>query len=111
MVIVNGDADTLGELLPVLPPGPCDVHFAQSRDRAFSLIRRLLPDLVVVCLPAWDAAEAHLMTMLALAPETSGIKLVPWVTCAEGVSGEPPVPAPYEEEGLPFPARITGRAN
>ena len=49
VVVVNGNTEVLGMLESVLDAGRYDMVFVEPGDRAYSQIRRVLPDLVILC--------------------------------------------------------------
>jgi hypothetical protein len=53
-----------------------DVVLVQPSDRAYGHIKRVTPDLIVVCLSGNDTVGCQLLTMLALDRDTSRIPLV-----------------------------------
>lgn len=57
-----------------------DVVFVESIANAYSHIKRLSPDLVVVCLSADDADGCQVLSMLKLDAETSRIPVVTYAT-------------------------------
>ena len=67
VVVVDGNAEVLGMLEAVLDAGRYDMVFVESSDHAYSQIKKVLPDLVIVCariraariVPAAHNAEAR----------------------------------------------------
>ena len=49
VVVVNGNTEVLGMLESVLDAGRYDMVFVEPGDRAYSQIRRVIPDLVILC--------------------------------------------------------------
>jgi CheY-like chemotaxis protein len=60
-----------------------DIVFVESVARAYSQIKRVMPDVVVLCLSSDDADGCQVLSMLALDAATSHI---PVVTCLAGWS-------------------------
>ena len=58
----------------------CDVVFVESLAHAYSKIKRVLPDLVIVCLSGDDADGCQVLSMLALDRDTSHIPVLTFVT-------------------------------
>ena len=54
----------------------CDVVFVESITHAYSKIKRVLPDLVILCLSADDVDGCQVLSMLALDHETSHIPVL-----------------------------------
>jgi hypothetical protein len=86
--------------------GDFDVVFVESIAHAFSKIKRVRPDLVVLCVSDHDAAGCHVLSMLALDRDTSQIPvlthLVPEMPRHFMDGGVEPVPVPVN--------RLTARA-
>ena len=56
VLIVNGNSDVLEMLEPVLDAGNYDVVFVEASAHAYSQIKRVQPDLVILCVRMDDAA-------------------------------------------------------
>jgi PleD family two-component response regulator len=78
VVIVNGSAAMLGLLESAFDAGRYDVVFVEATDHAYSQIKRVHPDLVILCVHIDDADGFHLLSMLKLDDETRDI---PVLTC------------------------------
>ena len=76
VLIVNGDSDVLEVLEPVLDAGNYDVVFVESSAHAYSQIRRVQPDLVILCVRIDDADGFQVLSMLKLDAETRNIPVV-----------------------------------
>ena len=63
----------------VLEAGDYDVVFMESIERAYSIIKRATPDLVIVCLGIDDLDSFQLLSMLALDSETAHIPICTYV--------------------------------
>ena len=87
VAIVNGTPNVLKLLAPVLDTGHYAALFVQSTQHAYSDIKRLRPNLIVLCLDVDDATGFHVLSMLKLDDETRGIPLVTFTT--EFDRGEP----------------------
>jgi CheY-like chemotaxis protein len=85
VVIVNGSPDMAGQFESVLSGGHYDVVFVESSARAYSQIKRVQPELVVLCVQT-DGDGLQVLSMLKLDKETRGI---PVVTCTTD-DEEPP---------------------
>ena len=65
-----------------------DVVFVESIAHAYSQIKRVTPDLVIVCVSSDDADGLRVLSMLALDRETSRIPVVTYLASpSEGASG------------------------
>ena len=80
VLIVNGVGDVLDVLEPVLDAGNYDVVFVESSAHAYSQIRRVRPDLVILCLAMDDADALTVLSMLKLDEETRDIPVVTYTT-------------------------------
>src|SRR5262245_5402133 len=56
-----------------------DVVLVESTDRAYSQIKRVMPDLVILCLGSDDREGCQLLTMLTVDRETSRIPVLTYV--------------------------------
>src|SRR5258706_9806709 len=85
VVVVSKEGQMTGFLETVLDAGQYDVVFVESTDRAYSHIKRLSPNLIIVCLDIEDIDGFQVLSMLKLDNETRGI---PVVTCTVSTSDE-----------------------
>jgi CheY-like chemotaxis protein len=58
----------------------CDIVFVESPANAYSQVKRILPNLVVVCLEMDDVAAFHVLSMLKLDSATSHIPVITYIT-------------------------------
>jgi PleD family two-component response regulator len=84
VVVVDGNADVLGMLEAVLDAGRYDMVFVESSDQAYSRIRKVLPNLVIVCARIEQLESFQLLTMLKLDAETRDIPVLTYTTEYEG---------------------------
>ena len=70
MVIVNGSPEMLEMLETVLDAGHYDVVFVESSEHAYSQIKRVQPNLVILCVRIEDADGFQVLSMLKLDEET-----------------------------------------
>ena len=82
VLIVNGSGDVLDVLEPVLEAGNYDVVFVEASAHAYSQIKRVQPDLVILCLEMDDADALTVLSMLKLDEETRNIPVVTYTTTA-----------------------------
>jgi PleD family two-component response regulator len=94
VVIVNGSSEMLDLLETVLDAGHYDVVFVESSQHAYSQIKRVQPNLVVLCVRIDDADGFHVLSMLKLDEET---RQIPVLTYTEEYDGQEP-----EEEVTEF---------
>ena len=84
VVIVNGSPEILGLLQTVLEAGHYDVGFVESKGHAYSQIKRVHPDLVVLCVLIDDMDGLQVLSMLKLDEETRRIPVLTYTTEEEG---------------------------
>ena len=70
VVIVNGTPEILGLLETVLDAGHYDVVFVESNAHAYSQIKRVQPDLVILCVRIDDMDGFQVLSMLKLDEDT-----------------------------------------
>lgn len=84
VVVVNGSTDVLGMLETALDAGRYDMVFVESGSRAYSQIKRVLPNLVILCTRIEELDGFQLLTMLKLDDETRDIPVLTYTTEYEG---------------------------
>ena len=84
VVVVNGNTEILGMIETVLDAGRYDMVFVESNDRAYSQIKRVVPNLVILCVRMDDARGFQLLTMLKLDPDTCDIPVLTYTSEGEG---------------------------
>ena len=89
VVIVNGSSQILELLETVLDAGRYDVVFVESSQHAYSQIKRVQPNLVILCVQVDDPSGFQVLSMLKLDPETRDVPVLTYTTEYE---------APEEEE-------------
>ncbi|HEY7172800.1 MAG TPA: response regulator [Vicinamibacterales bacterium] len=88
VVIVNGSAEMLELLETVLDAGNYDVVFVESNEHAYSQIKRVQPNLVILCLRIDDVVGFQVLSMLKLDSETRGIPVLTYTTEYDGEEPE-----------------------
>jgi CheY-like chemotaxis protein len=111
VVVVNGNTEVLTLLETVLDAGRYDMVFVESGDRAYSQIRRVLPNLVILCARIEDLDGFQLLTMLKLDPETRNIPVLTYTTEYEGQDFDAAISQLAEEEEDVLPTRPALRMN
>jgi PleD family two-component response regulator len=96
VVIVNGDAEILEMLETVLDAGHYDVVFVESSAHAYSQIKRVQPNLVILCVRIDDLDGFQVLSMLKLDDETRDIPVLTYTTEYEGRESEAEVPEPAD---------------
>jgi PleD family two-component response regulator len=111
VVVVNGNTEVLGMLETVLDAGRYDMVFVESSDRAYSQIKRVLPNLVILCTRLEHLEGFHLLTMLKLDAETKDIPVLTYTTEYEGQDFETAVAQLGEDDEELFPSAPVLRMN
>lgn len=88
VVVVNGSPDVLEMLEPVLNPGYYEIIFVESGAHAYSQIKTLRPQLVILCMRIEDLEGFQVLSMLKLDDETSRIPVLTYTTEFEGQDTE-----------------------
>jgi len=97
VVIVNGSAEILELLETVLDAGHYDVVFVESSQHAYSQIKRVQPNLVILCVRIDDAEGFQVLSMLKLDAATRDIPVLTYTT-EETEESEEDVGEPSESE-------------
>jgi PleD family two-component response regulator len=98
VVIVNGTAEILDLLESVLDAGHYDVVFVESSEHAYSQIKRVKPNLVILCVRIEGADGFQVLSMLKLDDETRDIPVLTYTTEYDGQESEEEMPEPSEAE-------------
>ena len=88
MVIVNGSTEILELLETVLDAGHYDVVFVESTAHAYSQIKRVQPNLVILCVRIEDVDGFQVLSMLKLDEDTREIPVLTYTTEYEGQEPE-----------------------
>src|ERR1041384_4019371 len=80
VVIVNGNAEILELLETMLDAGHYDVVFVESSQHAYSQIKRVQPNLVILCVRIADADGFQVLSRLKLDEETRSIPVLTYTT-------------------------------
>jgi CheY-like chemotaxis protein len=99
VVIVNGSPTILELLETVLEAGRYDIVFVESSAHAYSQIKRVKPNLVILCVRIDTMETFQVLSMLKLDDETRDIPLLTYTADVEG-------PQTEEEEEEPSEAEI-----
>jgi CheY-like chemotaxis protein len=76
VVIVNGSPKILETLETVLEAGRYDIVFVESSTHAYSQIKRVQPNLVILCMRIDDMETFQVLSMLKLDNETRQIPIL-----------------------------------
>jgi len=105
VAIINGSAEVLELLETVLDAGHYDVVFVESSAHAYSHIKRVQPDLVILCVRMQDGDGLQVLSMLKLDADTRDIPVLTYATEGESDETEEPVADPADTEMfVPKPA-------
>jgi PleD family two-component response regulator len=96
VVIVNGTPEILELLETALDAGHYDVVFVESNAHAYSQIKRVQPDLVILCVRIDDMDGFQVLSMLKLDEDTRAIPVLTYANQYEGETAE-------DEEAPDFP--------
>ena len=84
VIVVNGNTGVLGMLESVLDAGRYDMVFVEPGERAYSQIKKVLPNLVILCTRIERLEGFQILTMLKLDPDTCDIPVLTYTTESEG---------------------------
>ncbi len=93
VVIVDGTSEVLGLLENVLDAGHYDIVFVESSAHAYSQIKRVRPNLVILCVSVDNAEGFQVLSMLKLDADTRDIPVLTYTT---EIGTEPPAEADAE---------------
>jgi PleD family two-component response regulator len=105
VVVVNGNTEVLGMLETVLDAGRYDMVFVESSDRAYTQIKKVLPNLVILCTRIEELEGFQILTMLKLDEETKNIPILTYTTEYEGQDFDSAISQLAEEEEELLPAQ------
>ena len=111
VVVVNGNTEVLGMLELVLDAGRYDMVFVEPGDRAYSQIKKVLPNLVILCTRIERLDGFQILTMLKLDPETCDIPVLTYTTETEGQDFGTVLSQLTDDEENLFPSRAALRMN
>ncbi len=97
---INGSSEVLDLLESSLAAGRYDMVFLESSDWAYSEIKRVQPDLVVLCVRIDDLDGFQLLSMLKLDPDTASIPVLTCTTEQEGQDLDADLIAEAEEASV-----------
>jgi CheY-like chemotaxis protein len=98
VVIVNGSPEILDLLDTVLDAGHYDIVFVESSAHAYSQIKRVQPNLVILCVRIDDADGFQVLSMLKLDDETRAIPVLTYTTEYDGQESSEELPEPSDAE-------------
>jgi PleD family two-component response regulator len=84
VVVINGGTDLMTLLETVLEAGHYDIVFVESTERAYSHIKRVQPQLVILCTRLNEPDGFQVLSMLKLDEETRRIPVLTYATEFDG---------------------------
>jgi PleD family two-component response regulator len=111
VVVVNGNTEVLGMLETVLDAGRYDMVFVESSDHAYSQIKRVVPNLVILCTRIEELDGFQLLTMLKLDADTKDIPVLTYTTEYEGQDFDAAISQLADDEDDMMPVRAALRMN
>jgi PleD family two-component response regulator len=96
IVIVNGSSGILELLETLLDAGRYDVVFVESNAHAYSQIKRVQPNLVILSVGIDDMESFQVLSMLKLDEETRDIPILTFTTEFEGQETKDESPEPSD---------------
>ena len=109
VVIVNGSLEILELIETILKAGHYDVVFVESNQHAYSQIKRVQPDLVILCVRIDSLDGFQVLSMLKLDAETRAIPVLTYTTEYEGQDTEKDAAEAMEQDV--FTPRFLERMN
>jgi PleD family two-component response regulator len=92
VVIVNGSPEILELIETALDAGRYDIVFVESTEHAYSQIKRVQPNLVILCVRIEDMDGFQVLSMLKLDEETRGIPVLTYTNEHEGRNADEEIP-------------------
>src|SRR5262245_53934953 len=80
VMIVNGSSEVLELLETTLDAGHYDVVFVESIAHAYSQVKRVQPNLVILCVRLDEVDGFHVLSMLKLDKDTRDIPVLTFTT-------------------------------
>jgi len=101
VVIVNGSPEVLELLETVLDEGHYDVVFVESSRHAYSQVKRVQPNLVILCVRIDDADGFQVLSMLKLDGDTRDIPILTYTMETKSEDSEEEVAEPSDTDMFP----------
>lgn len=92
VVIVNGSPEILELIETALDAGRYDIVFVESTEHAYSQIKRVQPNLVILCVRIQDMDGFQVLSMLKLDEETRDIPVLTYTSEHEGQEADDEIP-------------------
>ncbi|HVB37246.1 MAG TPA: hypothetical protein VND92_01870 [Vicinamibacterales bacterium] len=104
VVVINGDTAILDLLEAALDVGHYDVVFVESNEHAYSQVKRVQPNLVILCMRIEEPEGFHVLSMLKLDSATRDIPVLTYTTEFEGQELDTEFDEPSQPEYRLLPA-------
>src|SRR5579864_924791 len=98
VMIVNGNLELLETFETMLDAGRYDVVFVESSEHAYSHIKRVNPDLILLGMNIDDLATFQLLSMLKLDDDTREIPILTYSTERDGDDADEDASEPNEPD-------------
>jgi len=101
VVVVNGTSEVLEVFETVLEAGRYDMVFVEASGHAYSRIKSVQPNLIILCMRLDDADAFSLLSMLKLDEETRRIPIVTYAQEFNAAASDPEDADDEEEADFP----------
>ena len=98
VVVINGSSEVLELLETTLEAGHYDLVFVESSEHAYSQIKRVQPNLVILCVRIEDLEGFQILSMLKMDEETRRIPVLTYTTEYEGQDTDGRLQGSVEDE-------------
>ena len=100
VVVVNGSVEMLQLLETVLAAGRYDVVFVESNEHAYSQIKRVQPNLVILCVHIDELGGFQVLSMLKLDDDTRRIPVLTYTTEYDALESDDELSEPSDEQAF-----------
>ena len=100
VVIVNGSVEMLELLETALDAGRYDIVFVESNEHAYSQIKRVRPNLVILCVHIDDMEGFQVLSMLKLDDDTRHIPVLTYTTEYDARESDDEPSEPSDEQAF-----------
>jgi PleD family two-component response regulator len=105
VVIINGRTNILDVVETAVDAGSYDIVFVESHAHAYSQIKRIQPNLVILCLGFDDVNGFQILSMLTLDEDTRRIPVLTYMIEHDMQEADDEEPEPSDSEiSIPRPA-------
>ena len=104
VIVVNRKPEVLEMSETMLDAGRYDMVFVESGDRPYSQIKKVKPDLIVLCARIEDLQGLQRLTMLKLDADTHEIPVLTCIAGCEGLDRDEAISQRADDDEFLFPA-------